>query len=160
MATHPVHPPEWIDTAPIIIERSVEIAASPAEVWGHIADHERWPEWFGAVSKVEVTGDPTGVGGKRRVTVKGGATLDEVFTAWDENERFAFAVVGSKVPILAALAETVDIEPAGDGCRVTYRQGIEVKRGFGWAVGQMAKVIGTRLAAALEQLRLRAECDT
>jgi carbon monoxide dehydrogenase subunit G len=157
MATHPVHPPEWIDTAPIIVERSIEIDASPAEVWRHIADHERWPEWFGAISKVEVTGDPTGVGGKRCVTVKGGASLDEVFTAWDENERFAFAVVGSKVPFLVALAESVDLEPADDRCRVTYRQGIEVRRGLRWGVGQMTNSIGKRLARALDQLRLRAE---
>lgn len=157
MATHPVHPPEWIDTAPIQVERSVEIDASPADVWKNIAEHECWPEWFAALSKVEVTGDPAGVGGKRRVTVRGGAALDEEFTAWDEHERFAFAVVGSKLPFLAGLAECVDVDPTDDGCRVTYRQGIEVERGFGWAVALMSNVIGKRLAEALDQLRIRAE---
>ena len=50
MPTHPEHPPEWIATAPISVERSVEIAATPAEVWRHVADHESWPDWFGALS--------------------------------------------------------------------------------------------------------------
>ena len=65
MATHREHPPEWIDNAPVTVERSVEIAANPEQVWAHVADHETWPEWFGAISKVEVTGEPSGVGGAR-----------------------------------------------------------------------------------------------
>ena len=34
MPTHPVQPPEWIDSAPIRVERSIDIAAPPSLVWG------------------------------------------------------------------------------------------------------------------------------
>lgn len=162
MPTHPEHPPEWIATAPISVERSVEIAATPAEVWRHVADHESWPDWFGALSKVEVTGEATGVGGRRRVSIKGPSGLDEVFTAWDENERFAFAVVGSKVPFLAALAESVELEPielgSGDaGCRVTYRQGLELRRGFGWMGSRSTRLLGDQLTKGLTGLKTQVE---
>ncbi len=60
--------------------------------------------------------------------------LDEEFTAWDEDEHFAFAVVQVRLPILATMAESVRLEDVDDGarCRVTYRQGVEGRRGFGW----------------------------
>lgn len=57
--------------------------------------------------------------------------MDEEFTAWDEDEHFAFAVIGTKLPILAAMAESVRLEPVGEGCRVTYRLGLQGRRGFG-----------------------------
>ena len=152
MASHPEHPPEWIDSAPIRIERSVQIVAPPATVWSHIADHERWPEWFAALSAVEVTGAPSGIGGRRRVKVQGVPPIDEIFTAWDENEHFAFAVVGTKLPILAGMAESVRVEATDAGCRVTYRQGLEARRGFGWALAPITGRMGSQLAAALDEL--------
>ena len=162
MATHPEHPPEWIATAPLTIERSVDIAAAPEAVWAVIADHEAWPDWFGPLSNVEVTGEATGVGGRRRVTIGRTPPLDEVFTAWDENERFAFAVVGSKLPFLGGLAESVDIEPvsldSGDeGSRVTYRQGFDLKYGIGWLAARGANRLGDQVSKALDSLKTHVE---
>ena len=37
MPTHPVHPPEWIDSAPIVVDESIVISAPPSEVWIDIA---------------------------------------------------------------------------------------------------------------------------
>jgi uncharacterized protein YndB with AHSA1/START domain len=160
VASHPVHPPEWIDDAPIRVERTVEIAAPSATVWRHIADHERWPEWFAALAEVEVTGEASGVGGRRRVTVRRAPPIDEVFTAWDPDEHFAFAVVGTKLPILAGMAESVRIEDTAGGCRVTYRQGLQARRGFGWLLSLAARRMGTQLAAALDALADIATSDT
>ena len=151
MPSHPEHPPEWIDSAPVVVERSRKMAATPDEVWRYIADHEGWPEWFESLTKVEVTGEASGVGGQRRATA-GPISFDEVFTAWDENERFAFAVVGSKLPFLAGMAEEVRIEPIEGGSRVIYRQGLEARTGFGWMLGPMAKRMGRAVADALEEL--------
>ena len=130
MANLPVNPPEWIDAAPICVERSIDIAAPPHAVWVRIADHLSWPEWFAALDSVQITGAPAGVGGGRRVTVNR-MSMDEEFTVWDDDEHFAFAVIRTKLPILAAMAESVRLEPVGDGCRVTYRQGLQGRRGFG-----------------------------
>src|SRR6478609_3841576 len=79
MPTHPVQPPEWIDSAPIRVERTVDIAAPPSVVWGLIADHVGWPKWFTTLDAVEVLGAGSGVGGGRRVTVKK-LPLEEEFT--------------------------------------------------------------------------------
>jgi Polyketide cyclase / dehydrase and lipid transport len=130
MAGLPVNPPEWIDAAPICVERSIDIAAAPHVVWGRIADHLTWPEWFTALDSVRITGASSGVGGGRRVTANR-VSMDEEFTVWDEDAHFAFAVTGTKLPILAAMAESVRLEPIGEGCRVTYRQGLQGRRGFG-----------------------------
>ena len=65
-----------------------------------------------------------------------------------------------KLPaILAALAESIRLEPVGDGaaCKVTYRQGLQGRTGFGW----MMKAIWSRAAAglpvAIEALKARVE---
>ncbi len=152
MPTHPVQPPEWIDSAPIRVERSVDISASPEVVWGFIADHAGWPKWFTTIDSVEVVGSPTGVGGGRRVTVKR-LPLDEKFTAWDVNEHFAFAVVKSKIPILDTMAESVRIEATETGCRVNYRQGLQAKRGMGKALELMWKPATKGLEEALANLK-------
>lgn len=156
MPTHPVQPPEWIDSAPLRVERSVDIAASPERVWSIIADHEGWPRWFDALDRVEVTAGATGVGGGRRVTLSR-ITLDEEFTAWDPVEHFAFAVVGSKVPILHTMAESVRIERTDDGCRVVYRQGLQAKRGAGPLLSLAWKPAAKQLERALANLKTLAE---
>src|SRR5215203_4289106 len=156
MPTHPVQPPDWIDSAPIRVERTVEIAAPPTVVWGFIADHVGWPTWFTTLDSVEVIGTGSGVGGGRRVTVKKLA-LDEQFTAWEQNEHFAFAVVKSKIPILDTMAESVRLEPTGAGCRVNYRQGLRAKRGMGKALELMWKPAAKGLEEALTNLKRLAE---
>ena len=152
MPTHTLQSPEWIDAAPIRVERTIDIAAPPEAVWARIADHATWPEWFTALDSVVILGSPTGVGGGRRVTTMK-MTLDEEFTAWDENEHFAFAIVRSMLPILDLMAESVRIEPTDDGCRVVYRQGLQAKRGFGKALGVMWKRSEKQLEAALQNLK-------
>jgi uncharacterized protein YndB with AHSA1/START domain len=156
MPSHPVQPPEWIDSAPIRVERTVDISASPDVVWSFIADHTDWPRWFTAIETVEVVGSPTGVGGGRRVTVKK-LPLDEEFTVWDVNEHFAFAVVKSKIPILDTMAESVRIEATDGGCRIIYRQGLQAKRGMGKALELMWKPATKGLEEALGNLKRLAE---
>jgi hypothetical protein len=79
-------------------------------------------------------------------------SFHEMFTAWDENERFAFAVVRSNLPFLAGMAEEVRIDPIEGGSKVTYRQGLEARTGFGWLLGLVAKRMSKDLAEALEAL--------
>jgi len=156
MPSHPVQPPEWIDSAPIRVEESIDIAAPPAAVWAHIVDHEAWPEWFTDLDEVEVTGRATGVGGTRQVTARP-LVIDEEFTVWDENEEFAFAVVRTKIPFLSTMAESVRVEPAGDGCRVVYRQGLQARRGFGRLLNLAWRRAPGQLQRALANLKTRVE---
>lgn len=156
MAAHPVQPPEWIDSAPVRVSETIDIDATPAEVWRHIADHVSWPEWFETLDRVDITGMPTGVGGRRRVTVRR-MPVDEIFTAWDENEHFAFAVVGTKMPFLSTMAESVRIESTDTGCRVVYRQGLQGRSGFGRMIGLVGGQMSGQLQRALGNLKARAE---
>ena len=160
MPKHPVKQPAWIDGAPILVSESIEIAATPDQVWTHIADHASWSEWFDALDEVQPGATSIGVGGTRRVIVKPIA-INEEFTAWDEGEHFAFAIVGSQLPMLAAAAESVRLEPIGeDRCRVTYRQGVEGRRGLGWLMKLAWKPAAKGLPPALASLKQRVEATS
>ncbi len=156
MPRHPVVGPDWISSAPILVEKTIDIAAPPSDVWPHIADHESWPEWFTDLDEIERIGEGAGVGSGRRVTVKR-FTIDEEFTAWDENERFAFAVIKTALPVLARLAEEVWLDATDTGCRVTYRQGVEGKKYLGWAMKAVWKQAPDQVEDALANLKRRVE---
>lgn len=150
--------PEWIADAPILVEESIEIDAHASAVWAHIADHERWPEWFDALDEVTVTHAPTGTDGGRRVSA-GPLWLEEEFTAWDEGSHFAFTIVRSNLFVLAAMAESVRLAPLDDGARthVTYRQGLEGRRGTGRMLAMLWSRTVPGMRTALEALRERSE---
>ena len=146
---------DWNDTAPVqvIVER--EIAASADAVWAELADHERWPEWFPTLAKVEVTGAASGVGAERRVHVKGAGAFEEIFYAWDENEAFGFTILETRLPLFAALNELITLTATDDGVLVRYQQAIEPK---GWAtplVKLATKRLHGSLAEALDGLAAR-----
>jgi hypothetical protein len=153
---HPLQSPAWIVTAPIAVEQSIDIAAPPERVWSLIADNEGWPRWFRGISKVEARGAPSGVGGGRRLTV-GKVVLEETFTAWDAPSHWALAVVASSVPLIAAAGGEVLIKPSGAGCRVTYRQGMQARRGAHWLMTFLNRGAPQRLERALGELRRLAE---
>lgn len=157
MAELPAQQPEWIATAPIQVVETRRIAASCDAVWARIADHETWPEWFTALKSVRVTTGAEGIGGGREVAVPG-ATFGEVFTAWEPGQRFAFSVIEAS-RTLAAMAESVELAADGDGCVITYRQGIEPARGFGWFWKLVQRRLRSNLASALDRLAVLVEAS-
>lgn len=124
MRTLTRHDLAWIPRAPLSITRSRRIVAPPERVWEAIADHERWPEWFEALDGVERIGDGEGVGGRRRVVVRG-MTVEEEFLAWEPGARFGFVVTHADRPGLKAMVEDVRLTGEGDVTRVDYSQGVE-----------------------------------
>ncbi|MEE8601720.1 SRPBCC family protein [Euzebya tangerina] len=158
MPIHPVRPPEWIESASTVVAESIDIAATPEEVWTHIADHAAWPEWFTALTRVDPGPIAAGVGGTRRVSASV-LTIDEQFTAWDEAAHFAFAVTGSNLPVLGSLAESVRLTSTDTGCRVTYRQGVQGRRGLDWVMARIWSRAALALPTALENLKRRVEAD-
>lgn len=156
MFRHAVHPLEWIDTAPVRVEAVTEIAASPDSVWPLIADHDGWPRWFRELTGVQVTPDPAGLGAGRRVRI-GRIVLDQTCTAWDVPSHFALAVTASNIPFIAAMAESIHIEPSAGGCLVTYRQGLQPRRGTRWLLTLISRHASRDLQDALDALRRLAE---
>ena len=158
MPTHPVVEPDWIASAPIQVNESIVIAAPPEAVWPHIADHETWPEWFTDLDRVQRVGSGEGVGSGRRVTAAR-ITIDEEFTAWEPDRQFAFAVIKTPLPVLARLAESVELEPHDTGTTVTYRQGVEGRRFVGGVMALLWKRAPTQVSNALANLKARVEAE-
>lgn len=94
----------------ITLELEVTIGRPPAEVYAHLADVERWPEWLIASGIVRVERIEGGPGERLRVEqrVAGrAATLDARITAAEPPSRFALEgrdADGVGVVIDAALA--------------------------------------------------------
>jgi uncharacterized protein YndB with AHSA1/START domain len=150
MADYAERTPDWIVTAPLLNEQTRTIRAPREVVWARIADHQTWPEWFRSIKRVAITGSPSGIGGRREVRLPG-VTVKELFTAWEPGELFAFTVV-SGPPGLIALAESVELVDVDGGTRITYRQGFEPRRGWGWLVAPVVRKARRDLAAALDRL--------
>lgn len=85
-----------------------------------------------------------------------GATMHEVFTVWEPGERFAFSVVRAN-RTLAGMAESVELSEDGDGCLVTYRQGIAPASGFGWLWRLILPRMRRELDKALDRLAVLVE---
>jgi carbon monoxide dehydrogenase subunit G len=116
---------EWLDHAPVRVTRTARIPKAPERVWDVIADHERWPEWFPSVARVEALDPAEGVGGRRRVHI-GSLTVEEEFLVWEPGARFAFVVTHSTKPGIRSMVEDVRLVPDGpDATTVTYTQAIE-----------------------------------
>ncbi len=98
------------------IERSIEIAAPRATVWGVMADVERWPEWTPTMTSVErLDGGPFAVGSRVRIRQPRLPTAVWTVTAF-EPERYLEWQNAS--PGLESLAGH-RLEGAAGGTRVT-----------------------------------------
>lgn len=162
MPTLTPRPPDWIDTAPVRASASIAVSASPEAVWGVLADHAGWVDWFDALDDVRVTRGATGVGGGRRVS-SGPVWFEEEFTVWDPPEdggpgHFAFTIVRSNLPVLESFAESVRLTPAQDGqTLVGYRQGLAARWGLDPVLRLAWRVPAADLPDALAELRALAE---
>lgn len=116
---------DWIDRAPVHVTRTRRIAAPPERIWEVVADHERWPEWFTALTTVEALEPSEGVGGRRRVRIRSLA-VEEEFLAWEPGRQFAFTVTHATTRAIRSMVEDVRLTSAGDAATtVSYTQAIE-----------------------------------
>lgn len=150
MATFIPQDLSFAETAPITIESTAVVAATPSEVWAVICDHERWPEWFDSLTSVRSTSTPsTGVGSTREVKLSGGFTFQEEFIAWDEPEVWAFTGIEGPHPFRSLVERITLVELDPGRTQITYRMAIEPRKGFGLllkgARGGIAKNLGKAL---------------
>ena len=151
---HPVttRPSEWVHTAPLVIQATWVLPASAADVFRHVAAHEDWPRWFTDVVSVEVTGERSGVGGKRRVALRG-LVVDEIFTAWEDDRLFAFTVESATRPVLRSLNEQLALEPIDErSCRAVYTQGWDLPPWLAPVFRLLSRPIAGRITKALDNL--------
>ena len=148
---------DWIEQAPFAATGRATTTASPEAVFAVLADHERWPEWFPRVKKVEVIGPAEGVGARRRVFIPG-AQVEEVFIAWEPGERWSFTGTGARPKLFRALVEDCRLAPHGDGgTAISYAMYIEPVPLFRPLMKLATKSLTKNLDRAMRALAARAE---
>lgn len=145
---------DYAETAPVRIEGSATLDATPAEIWAVLLDYETWPRWFRGVRSCRSTSDPaTGVGSTRTVGLGGGSTVDEEFIAWEDERLWAFTAVAMTPNLFRSLVERCTLEPLDEArTTVTYRMALDPKPILRPAVPLLRAGIGRNLTAAMEEL--------
>ena len=149
-------PIDWIDDAPISLEGRATSAAAPDAVFAVLADHERWPEWFPNVRKVEVIGPAEGVGARRRVHVPR-LVVEEEFIVWEPGVRWAFTGTAARPHFVRSIVEDCRLEatPAG-GTSISYTMYLDPTGIYRPIVKASARMIRTSIEKAVGQLATRA----
>ncbi|WP_455353930.1 SRPBCC family protein [Streptomyces sp. SYSU K217416] len=108
---------DFVETAPLRLVFTAEVAASPEAVYRGLADEvEAWPRWFTSVTLAR----PLAGGAGREVRLKGGTRFLETIMAKDHAERYAYRVDETNAPGLHALLEEWRLTPAGSGTRIQW----------------------------------------
>ena len=98
------------------VQQQVEINAAPAKVWAVIGNFQDM-SWLGPVEKTE--GDKGNeIGATRRLTLKGGATVDEELYKYDaEKMSYSYRITAVDVKVLPVTnySSTITVSPSADG---------------------------------------------
>jgi uncharacterized protein YndB with AHSA1/START domain len=106
----------WVDTAPVRMMNSVDIDATPEQIWAAFEDASAWPRWARAITNVSWTSpQPFGVGTTRTVTMRGGLVADEEFISWEPYRRMGFRFNEASMNGASAFAERYTLEPLPRG---------------------------------------------
>ncbi|MGJ5205146.1 SRPBCC family protein [Bradyrhizobium sp. HKCCYLR20261] len=98
------------------VQEHVEINAVPAKVWAVIGNFQDM-SWLGPVDKTE--GDKGNeIGATRKLTLKGGATVDEELYKYDaEKMSYSYRITSVDVKVLPVTnySSTIAVTPSADG---------------------------------------------
>jgi carbon monoxide dehydrogenase subunit G len=100
-----------------IVQRSVQIKASPQETMSLLSDAGRWPDWYPGMSGVDVTGPFPEAGGKVAFKVKSAGLslpITETVLDYQPDKLQLFQMEG----MLSGRARW-ELTPEGDGTRLT-----------------------------------------
>ncbi|MCW2984172.1 MAG: polyketide cyclase [Conexibacter sp.] len=145
----------FFEEAPIVVPATVELDASPAQVWEALGSDAMW-SWAPIIDQLTwVTPRPQSTGAIRRLRMFKVNTIEEEFYRWEEGRRATFRVTRQTRRLLDGLAEDFLLEPsAGGGTRLTWTMAI-APRGLpgAAAVGKLAPVLAKGNAAAIGGIR-------
>ena len=143
---------DFADAAPVRIDGSATLDATPAEVWAVLLDYEAWPRWFRGLHTCRATSEPaTGVGSTRTVTLaKGRSVVEERFIAWEDERLWAFTATSMSPAMFRSLVERVTIDPVDESSTtVTYRMALDPKPVLRPMVPLLKAGVSRNLSAAL-----------
>jgi carbon monoxide dehydrogenase subunit G len=127
--TYPVRPVDdsFFQTAPLVIPVTVDLDATPAEVWEALGSDRMW-SWFPVLDQLRwLTPRPLTQGAVRVLRVARLFSIEEHFYRWEDERRATFHVTSSTRPVLDALAEDFVLEPTATGTRLTWTMALEPK---------------------------------
>ena len=131
----------------LTISRSVDLAASPQNVWATLGRFDGL--WHPLVATTETTG--IGIGQLRRIDTIDGKVIIERLTGLDEAQRTLTYALVSGVPA-SRYEGTIEVQPKGTGSTVTWR----VKyRPDGQAELIVHTIVSTLLGIGLDSLKER-----
>ncbi len=110
------------DRTMLVVAESVDIKASPTDVWNLVKKFGALQQWDPAFSSTPIIKGKEGeVGAMRAVTVKGGPTFQEELLALNEPEMaFTYGIVQSPLPI-ENYRSTMTVRPnANSGATVVW----------------------------------------
>lgn len=127
-----MHPCETVgttffETGKRVYSASVEIAATPEQIFACFEDAASWPKWAPPITDVIWTSPkPYGLGTTRTVKMIG-ITGDEEFIAWDYPKRMAFCFTHCSQKMVRSFAEDYQVVPLDNGkTQVTWTMGLEM----------------------------------
>jgi hypothetical protein len=104
------------------VSETVTIAAPPERVWAIIGNFQDM-SWHPAVEKTEGKGG-NGPEATRRLTLKGGGTIDEELAKYEpEQKSYSYRITSVEVKVLPVTnySSTIVVAPAGGGATVEWR---------------------------------------
>lgn len=124
-------------------EHTVDVAATPAQIWARYTDVSTWTEWDEGLSEVTLDG-PFAVGGKGTLTPVGQDPLPYTLIAVVENEGFSDETEIPGQFVLRFIHRLAALP--GGGTRVTHRLEIE-----GPAAEQVGPHLGPEISGGFPQ---------
>jgi carbon monoxide dehydrogenase subunit G len=116
-------PPLWsgttrkVEETVAIVQRSVQIKASPPQTMALLSDASRWPDWYPGMTHIDITAPFPEVGGKVVFRVKSAGismTITETVVEYQEDKLQLLQMEG----MLSGRARW-ELTPEGDGTRLT-----------------------------------------
>ncbi len=143
-------------------QRTLEIDASPEQVWAVIGRYMHIDEFAPFVTSVDaLTDGEDGVGSKRRNHFDNGSSMVEEVIKWEVNRGYRIrSSEFAPLPLHEISAELSIVPVNEEQSRVVWSMDFRVKYGpFGWLLGQtmmkrmMGKVLDANLKALAEKVR-------
>ena len=131
---------------------SVELKASPADVWKVVGAFDRLQDWHPAVDSTTMNGSPTAPGSTRVLHLKGGGDITEELTSYsDANMRLTYAILSGPLPV-SNYESYMGVTDAGNG-KTLFIWGSTFDAGGGATDAKAKEVITGVYKAGLDTLK-------
>ena len=100
-----------------IVQRNLQIRASPQEIMAHLSDASRWPDWYPGMTEIDIAAPFPEAGGKVAFKVKSAGVsmpITETVLDYQPDKLQLFEMEGT----LSGRARW-ELTPEGDGTRLT-----------------------------------------